>query len=1041
MKRLAYIFILSAATVLLIVMLDIFSSKEEEAPPEEFVIDEAPEALDSADLLKEPTLENITIPIYETVLTERGGKVRVQTASYWIDVVKRDFGNQFTAQGIRFNFYDKYDHEKPLEERIIAEGKADRAKLFSKENVRSEYFEIEPKREFVLEENVEIDTFDPQTGAKSFSLSSDNLIYFENRFDAKGPARIYNEETSITGVDLTFDMNRLIMTIQKDISVEGRSFDFAQALNPQAPEESQEPEEEEETKEDQTPLHITARGAESGPPGLHLSLARKGMPGSNPAAPMAMEEEEPLNRLTIRGDVIVTKDDLDFSCDELSMTFIELPDGQSEVRSFQGITKGEKRTVLHKGEEGYSVICDDFLYGKEEGRELFRILGKPIVDNLSIPLFSGPDEKETPSLLLFHCGGSLLIKPEESSDPGESIYHITMEGGKETSKRVTILDKNDPGSPLLEADLMNFTVTMKEGAAKEEAASPTLNRFAASGAVSGRFDAFDIECTDFFWYSEESPEGDINKLTLLDPVKSRLSSEEFVLESPEIDITLYPDLTEIKAYRTFLCTSEVENLPRFGSIDLFSPPGGPSDAAPPPAEAGEVKIRGEGEMLRFLIQEGEGLSSKNITISEAPSFNIHVLRSGGEGEEKEEAIAIQGTHSFSLGIENNELKSLKLERGRELVCPEMNFSALGDYLNLENRGAGGFAFHARANEGRAVVSLSQPQNPEVGIVRARDVRIQTGGEVRLDAEGDVDADVPLAWFKKEEDKKKEEAEEEKPPKDSAKTTGTFKINSDTLSLRSPEGEDRFFLNARGNAKIRRDEVGLITESEILDYDSASEILSLWGGRGNPTVIKVRSGESDLYNTITSRKVDVNLSNSTVKIYRGGTIVFHPYDKGRNAHSRLEIQCDNEIALTGSLLELNGPVALEYWDASGEEHRSMRSGMLWINFVKSPFLATVFTKDLESYRSMIESGSGGPPGEKENAIKRIKAQESVILNLEMKSEKYDVNCGLLTWNILTDDILCEGLGKKIVITVNDDTTIRADRIRIRPVNEEIVILNK
>lgn len=1040
MKRLAYIFILSAATVLLIVMLDIFSSKEDEAPSEEFIIEEVPDAGDPAELLKEPTLENMTIPIYETVLTNKGGKVRVQTSFFRIDVVKRDFGNQFAARGIRFTFYDKYDYEKPLEERIIAKGKADRAKLFSEGDDVGGEFKMEFKPEFVLEDNVEIDTFDSRTGSKSFSLLSNVLIYLEDRLDAKGRARIFNEEMSIDGEDLTFYTNGLILTIQKDISVEGRSFDFARALNPETPGESREPEEKKETKENQTPLHITARGTESGPPGLHLSLARKGMPESEPAALLAMEEE-PLNRLTIRGDVIVTKDDLDFSCDELSMTFIELPDGQSEVRSFRGITTGEKRTVLHKGEEGYSVICDDFLYGKEEEGELFRILGKPIVDNLSIPLFSGPDEKDSPSLLLFHCGGSLLIKPEESSDPGETIYHITMEGGKEASGRVTILDKNDPGSPLLEADRMNFTVTMKEGASKESAASPTLNRFAASGAVSGRFDAFDIECTDFFWDSEKSPEGDINKLTLLDPTTSRLSSEEFVLESPEIDITLYPDLTEIKAYRTFLCTSVVENLPRFGSIDLFSSPGGPSDAAPPPAEGGEVKIQGEGELLRFLIREGEGLSSKNITISESPAFNIHVLRCVKEGGEKEEAIAIQGTHSFSLGIVNNELKSLKLERGRELVCPEMNFSALGDYLNLENRGSGGFAFHARADEGRATVSLSQPQNPEVCFVRARDVRILTGGEVRLDAEGDVDADVPLAWFKKEEEKKKEEAEEEGSPKASAKTTGTFKINSDTLSLQSPEGDDRFFLNARGNARIRRDEVGLITESETLDYDSASEILSLWGGRGNPTVIKVRSGESDLYNTITSRKVDINLGDSTVKIYRGGTIVFHPYEKKRNAHSRLEIQCDNEIALTGSLLELNGPVALEYWDASGDEHRSMQSGMLWINFVKSPFMATVFTKDLESYRYMIESGASGPPGEDENAIKRIKAQDNVKLNLEMKSEKYVVNCALLTWNILTDDILCDGLGKKIVIAINEDTKIRGDRIRIRPVNEEIEILNK
>ena len=194
MKRFFYIIILSAAAILLIMLLDVFTSKEER-PPEEYIVEEPPRIERPAEFDKEFFGKNLTLPRYDTVPLREGGEVKVQTATILAEELKHEFGNQFAARGITFTLYDEDRYERPLEERVVAKGRADRALLFAKSEEGIENFEIEPKKEFVLKDNVEIDTFDPQTKEISFSLSSENLVFLDDALIAKGPARIYNEET------------------------------------------------------------------------------------------------------------------------------------------------------------------------------------------------------------------------------------------------------------------------------------------------------------------------------------------------------------------------------------------------------------------------------------------------------------------------------------------------------------------------------------------------------------------------------------------------------------------------------------------------------------------------------------------------------------------------------------------------------------------------------------------------------------------------------------------------------------------------------
>jgi hypothetical protein len=51
----------------------------------------------------------------------------------------------------------------------------------------------------------------------------------------------------------------------------------------------------------------------------------------------------------------------------------------------------------------------------------------------------------------------------------------------------------------------------------------------------------------------------------------------------------------------------------------------------------------------------------------------------------------------------------------------------------------------------------------------------------------------------------------------------------------------------------------------------------------------------------------------------------------------------------------------------------------------------------------------------------------------------VDCNLLNWNLLNDEILCEGRGGEVTIRAQDNLNIRGNKIRICPVKEEISVL--
>ncbi|MHC4941859.1 MAG: LptA/OstA family protein [Planctomycetota bacterium] len=1024
MKRFAYIVLLSAVAVLVITLIDLFFS-EEEIQTERSILDRVSDR--ELDLpiedLDEAGLWNVKYPRYEMIPGEGGKETRVQTALFLIEHIKHIESNEYEASNLTFEFYEKGRQDVPAQERIVAKGKADKARLFTEGESELSGMDMEFKSEFMLQDNVIIDTFDPKTGKDYFNLKSNDLIFQEESFESTQEVTISREGFLIQGEGLFCDLSISSFTLHRNIRIEGTQFDFSRA--PSA-EDGVQPDEEPGT--DLPPMTITASGS------LELNLAEG--PGEQAVAFNRLRSQggAAMHRLRINENVHFIRDTLEFRCDKFFLDFIEAPDGQFEIRSLRGEMDENRTTILF---QDYTILCDVFDYWIEDGRGIFLLRGNPRIDQVALPLFAAlskgeseggePVESAEPTLLDFMCKDEMRVEFLEQHGETPNEFGVSLSGD------VVIQNRQQPEVPMLEADTLSFIAMVGGGLGVEHRSSDTaaasdfaIQNFKAEGSVSGRIDQFDLVCHQLNYNYIEAPDGTISMLSLMDPEESRLDTGSFSLYSPEIRIDLRPDLTNITSSEVFRCSAVIENLPAMTSFNLFA-----EDEAPTGSKAastrGTIEMEGRGDFRLLVRDEGE-LSRQNILIKDSPRFEMHMLREG------KDVLAIEGVQTFSLVMLGGELDRLHLDDGGKIDCPELGFSTLGESLFLEKPQVDVLKFVTSGTNGTAFVSFTQPEKEETCNIHADRIQILTGKFTELIAENRVRADIPLGLFQAEEGTGTGGGTDTP-----SALAGNYRIGSDVMVLERPEGSQRFTLTCEGNSSIASDEVGLDARCDNFTYRSEDEILALKSPEREDTVIKIRSRyEKDSHDSIHSQNVDINLRDSTARIYRGGIVRLTHYDPQRGPQGRITIDCENEINLNGNLLLFQGPLFLVYQAIEGEDARTLACTNLSIWFERSPLLARIPSMDLESYKALVK-GESIPQQEDPdwNMVRRMRAQDDVLL--EFKT--YSVACARLTWDLLKDDIRCEGLGSKVRISIEDRISIQGGQVLMRPVNEEFTVINR
>jgi hypothetical protein len=1030
MKRFAYIILLSAVAVLVITVIDLFFS-EEEIQSERSVLDRVTDRmpdLPEGEELDEAGLWNVKYPRYEMIPGEGGKEIRVQTSLFLIEHIKHVDGNEYEARNLTFEFYEKSRHDVPADERIVAKGKADRAKLFTEGDSELSGVDMEFKSEFMLQDNVVIDTFDPETGEDYFNLASNDLIFQEETFESTREVTIKREGLLIRGKGLFCNLKTSSFTLQEDVLIEGTQFDFSR----KSPTGEEAPPEE-HSDEDLPPMTITASGS------LELQLAEG--PGEQTVTfnRLRSQGDRAMHRLRIRENVHFTRDTLEFRCDRFFLDFYETPEGQLEIQSLRGEAAENRTTILF---QDYTIHCDVFDYWIEEGKGVFLLRGNPRIDKVALPLFAALSEEEggepaesvepaEPTLLDFMCTEEMRVDFLEQQGGAPEEFGVALTGD------VIIQNRKQPDVPMLRADRLTFLAVVGGGLGDKGRKSDAggtddfaIQNFEAEGGVTGRIDEFDLLCTRLSYNYSDAPDGTISKLTLQDPRESRLETGSFSLYSPVIRIDLRPELTDITSSEVFRCSAVIENLPAMTSFNLFA-----EDEAPAREERvstrGTIALEGQGD-FRLLAQDVDQLQRQNILIANSPRFDMQMMREG------KEVLAIEGEKTFSLVMLGGELEGLHLDNGGKIDCPELGFTTLGDSLSLEKPQADVLKFVTQGEDGTAFVSFRQPDQEDTCNIHADRIQILTGRFTELTAENRVRADIPLGLFQAAE-KTEEDQEDGKSAVTPSALAGNYRIDSDKLVLDRPEGSQRFILTCEGNSAIRSEEVGLDARCDNFTYRSEDEILALKSLEAEDTVIKIRSRYDETgFDTIHSQNVDINLRESTARVYRGGIVRLTHYDPLSGPQGRITVDCENEIILDGNLILFKGPLFLDYQAVKTGETRTLACTNLSILFERSPLLARVPSMDFESYKALVKGDQIERRQDEDwNMVKKLTAQDDVVLQFKT----YSVACARLTWDLLKDDMRCEGLGDKVRISIEDKISIQGGQVLMRPVNEEFTVINR
>lgn len=1068
MKRILYIIILSIATVLIITSVEFFAEKKEapkdkkaEAPPPK-------EVKDFTATSKKTTGENLEYTLYADLKDSQGNDVKLKKSYIKVGKIRQDQGSRFLADHIKMRFYRTglKDIRTKESDRLIAYGSSDRAYLYSEESSGKGQLDLKFKNEFILEKNVVIETAKSEKNPQSFRLLTHSLVVMETEkknlvsdaqqetnvidifLSSEEEVTIEKEDLKITGTGMTYNPADSVYRLEKNITITGDLSQLSDFIKTSP--------EKEKKKDPETPsiVKVTADGP------LVLEVVKP-----NPLEPIKpVEGKGTLYKLVVEKRIKLIHDNeglknkrspfeyMDCQCDKLETLLLEKPDGAIELLSIKGLGLGTRtRMNMRNEEQDLKVTCQVLNFeelDKPEGKCL--LVGAPEINNISASLPIRSSDKK--AKFSFKCDKTIEITPKKVLEGPGYKNHVKL------LDSVIVFEDKNKKNPLLRSDALSFDINSKEPGALSDERLPIEN-FHAWGNVSGTITApekkkkekskpkskveiepitsFFYECEDFKCDVIKTETGEIANIRLESgPKDSCISCNLFSLYSSRFKIRVDEDVMEIRAFEKFVCnTSAFLKLPQFKTADLFA-------KAPPPDSLSKVKIVGNGH-LRLLLRgkwkgENMGKSDLTITMENGTDYDIRLVRADEKGNELEEALRILGKENFNLVINSGQFNNLDLLKGGQVDgwFEDGRFSAFGDWIQIISRdqNTNSYDMDIRGENGTGLLTFTIES--ETAKIKGSDIQLSTGKTFSLAAKHKADVLFPgpmAALLTKKRDKGKKNTND-------AFNKGPYRIRSDLFEMEQNSDEKTFLMKAENNVTISNLVLDVYATCQLFSLTHfiknkiKTSMITLRGTQEENAVIRRRSGrDQNSFDSIHSSRIDLEMVKTegpiakeiaTIHVFPNGRVFIRPSKVDDDC---LSIFCKRDIILKDNYLECNGPVKCER--RLGDQVRTMDCNKLFVYFLKSPILHSLSPMD---YNAVAAMAQGQNP---ENAIKRIKAQDRVSLVYDA----YNVSCALLSWDLEKDTFLCDGLGDKVKVMMDNRITMTGSSLLLNPMREEVSLV--
>ncbi len=559
-------------------------------------------------------MQDATLTMMETLAKEDGTTEKVLAARFHVAFISRiRDSNELRANDVSFTFYDKTPRRRP-----VAEGTADHAVLVALGGGESSITDLEFGKDLVLKDNVRVKLLaeNDKVGEKAAEtiLLAPLLFLEEKRIraplseDGNDRVTILSSGIEIAGRGMEADLEKGSLSFQKEIRVEGTDFDMPALFpNPSAPTDGKECVSE--------PLVISCGG-----PFLFEGDRAEKIADSTADNNEANRDFGSLIKkgtLSFAGGVTVTCGGNSLEGDDMTMAIARNPKGELTLSS---IKSGElKPGVSIDAMEG-TTRCRTFEWLSGETGTLTRLLGKPMIEGLSLPTIPGlPDEGEG-GLYNLSAGKEISIEATDAGEGREAGVIVHLLGGG------SIFPAGAAGAgkpPLVAGKEIHIHLKPRErqeGATEEEGDVrkstgflPDLIR--VTGNAAARLEDVLLEADEITMTLEPGATG-LRRLTLSG--EGVLHQGEYSLQSQDIVIRTVPgitrdgsddkvDFTEILAGDGFVLTLSLDEFGQNGKTE------GDARRERGEKKAGLITARGDGTVrMSWYDRESKEPSAEKI---------------------------------------------------------------------------------------------------------------------------------------------------------------------------------------------------------------------------------------------------------------------------------------------------------------------------------------------------------------------------------------------------------------------------------------------
>lgn len=583
---------------------------------------------------------DLTRDIMKTVKNRDGSTREVRQAVLHVaHMIQAEQKDMLLATDVSFTFFDGTPQQK-----IVAEGTAGQATLFSDDETEKPILDATFSRNFVLRDNVRLDIFDSKGRSGNLLVEADTLIFEEQRIfcplsdDGADRVTIRTGGMDISGRGMTVDTDGASFLFEKGIVIKGTKFrmSFLDITGKnQAAGKAAEPSEEDDTiikeEKETEPIHITCDGP------LLFKGERPDKSDPNDMSPVSKGE------LVFENNIRASRGPHSLFCDTLKLSLDK--DEKGDFQLVNLLAESGDARVRSSSPDG-TIECDLLRWWRTSDGTETHFEGSPQMQGFELPALSGDSKEGKPALYSLEAEKEVSISMSVQPDSVTPNVTIHLAGGG----RIGPDDPETEDAFKVSGDDILIDLTEKEKKKKGEEGTqyePGRIRISGNAVVEkeGRLSGNEIVLD-----LEYGPEGTVQILTLSG--NAEVAQEGFSLQSNSLIVKMIPGfLTEITSSPAFYMTLALESLSWKKG-----------DAAT--KKSGKISARGEGTVRLLWVEspysrEPSGEPNRSMTILGPFSFHIDL--------ENDEKIDLVGRKSLNMATSHVDSELVSIIEVEEAV--------------------------------------------------------------------------------------------------------------------------------------------------------------------------------------------------------------------------------------------------------------------------------------------------------------------------------------------------------------------------------------